>query len=191
MQSDQTERRRFFRVDDNISLSYRLIDEETAAKGLRSEAVLSGEFTLSAALDVLSQEAVQIMRHMEKPQPEVMELYKVLDAKINAIAQAMMLMGSHINTQNCQQVNLSASGLAFEQATPLDIGQYMAIEMYLPSALTLIKLYGKVVKCDLDEAGQYYICVDYTDIREDDQELLIKHVVRTQWEQLRQQKSQS
>jgi c-di-GMP-binding flagellar brake protein YcgR len=183
------DRRRFFRVDDTISLSYQLIDENTAAQGLKSSGYLNSEYSLAATLDVLSQEAIRIMQHLEKQNSEFLELYKVLDAKINVMAQAVMFVGSNVNAQDCQDVNLSAAGLAFQQPTALELGQNLAMEMYLPSTLALILVYGKVINCQAVDAGQYVISVMYTQIREEDQELLIKHVVRKQWQQLRESKS--
>lgn len=183
------DRRRFFRVDDTISLSYQLIDENTAAQGLKSSGYMNSEYSLAATLDVLSQEAMRIMQHLEKQNSEFLELYKVLDAKINVMAQAVMFVGSNVNAQDCQDVNLSAAGLAFQQPTALELGQNLAIEMYLPSTLALILVYGKVINCQAIDAGQYVISVMYTQIREEDQELLIKHVVRKQWQQLRESKS--
>ncbi|QPK64748.1 PilZ domain-containing protein [Methylomonas sp. LL1] len=185
------DRRRFFRIDDTISLSYRLIDQASANQGLKSMGHLSGEYSLAATLDVLSQEAARIMLRLEKQSPELLELYKILDAKINAVSQAVMLVGSDVDKQACREVNLSAAGLAFQQAGPLEIGQYLAIEMYLPTTLALIQVYGQVIKCEAVESERYSIGVEYTHIREEDQELLIKHVVRQQWRQLREEKAKS
>lgn len=188
-----SERRRFFRIDDNVSLSYRLIDEETANSGLKSTGVVSNEYSLAATLDVLSQEALRIMQRMEKQSPELAELYRVMDAKINAVAQAVMFVGSDVDTQKCHDVNLSASGLAFKQMQSLDVGQNLALELYLPTTLALILIYGRVVNCRVvdEQPEQYMISVDFTQVREEDQELLIKHVVRKQWQQLREDKARS
>jgi hypothetical protein len=191
------ERRRFFRINDTVSLSYRLIDAETASRGLGGGSTpLSSEFSLAATLDVLSQESARVMQRLEKQSPEYLELFRILDAKIGAIAQAIMFVGSNVNAQNCQDVNLSASGLAFQQKEALPEGQALAIEIYLPSTLALMLIYGRVVSCRAAEAGSvegesYVVCVDFTHIREADQELLIKHVVRTQWQQLRDSKAQT
>lgn len=190
------ERRRFFRINDTVSMSYRQIDEATANSGLNSTGVIGSEFSLAATLDVLSQEASRIMLRLEKQSPELLELYRILDAKVNAVAQATMFVGSNVNAQNCQDVNLSASGMAFEQAEPLPIGQNLAIEIYLPSTLALMQIYGRVVSCrqndtSAEQSAIYTISVDFTHVREDDQELLIKHVVRAQWQQLRDSKAQS
>jgi len=190
MQNTQAERRRFFRIDDNVSLAYRLIDQATADKGLQAAGHFSSNHSLAATMDVLSQEALLIMQRMAGNNKDCLELYKVLDAKINAVAQAIMFVGSNVNAQNCQDVNLSASGIAFHHNQAMDIGQNLAIEIYLPTTLALIQIFGQVVDCRLGESPSlepehYQISVDFTHIREEDQELLIKHVVRVQWQQLR------
>jgi hypothetical protein len=131
------DRRRFFRVDDTISLSYQLIDENTAAQGLKSSGYLNSEYSLAATLDVLSQEAIRIMQHLEKQNSEFLELYKVLDAKINVMAQAVMFVGSNVNAQDCQDVNLSAAGLAFQQPTALELGQKCTVKSSIVRLLTL------------------------------------------------------
>lgn len=189
MRNASPEKRRFFRIDDAISLSYQLVDETTAKAGARS--AIPNEFSLGGTLDVLSQEALRIMQGLEKQSDPLLELYKVLDAKINAVAQAMMFVNSNIDTQSCREVNLSASGVAFQQESPLELGQYLAIEMYLPATLALIRVYGKVVNCEQLKRNDYLIGVDYTDIKEEDQELLIKHVVRKQWQQLQEKRARS
>ncbi|MCQ8103013.1 PilZ domain-containing protein [Methylomonas sp. SURF-2] len=188
------ERRRFFRINDKVSLSYRQIDEATASLGLQSTGLISSEFSLSATLDVLSQEAQRVMARLEKQSPELLELFRILDAKVTAVAQATMFIGSNVNADDCRVVNLSASGFAFDQAEPLGIGQNLAIEIYLPTSLALILVYGRVVSCrasdtQAGEPEQYTVSVDFTHVREEDQELLIKHVVRAQWQQLRENKA--
>lgn len=181
MHNATTEKRRSFRIDDTINLSYRLIDQKTADLGIRN---LSNEYSLAATLDVLSQEALRIIQHLNKKDSEIAELFKVLDAKINAVAQTVMFVGSDINAQNCLDVNLSATGLAFYQPTPVEVGQNLAIEMFLPTMPALILVYGKVMNCQQIQPDRFLISVDYTHIKEDDQELLIKHVVRMQWQKL-------
>ena len=186
-----SERRRFFRIDDTINLSYRLIDEEAAKLGLKIVANLPNEYSLAATLDVLSQEALRIMQHLEKQNDEFLELYRVLDAKINAVAQIVMFRGGNVDRKNSQDVNLSASGVAFHQSSPLNAGQYLAIEMYLPSTLALIMVIGKVIKSESLSSNQFLIRVDYTDIKQEDQELLIKYVVRKQWQKLQEKRSRA
>ncbi len=181
MNNITTEKRRSFRIDDTISLTYRAIDDDTANLGLSH---LLTERSLAATLDVLSQDTLRIIQRLDKKNPEIVELFKVLDAKINALAENVMFIGSDTRAQSSQDVNLSATGLAFYQTTALQAGQHLAIEMSLPTMLALILVYGKVVNCQKIQADQFLISIDYTHIREDDQELLIKHVVRSQWQKL-------
>jgi len=185
MHNTTTEKRRSFRIDDTINLSYRLIDPKTASAGIKPlSGHLSNEFSLASTLDSLSQETVRIIQHLDKKDTEIVALFKVLDAKINAVAQTLMFVGSDIDAQNCVDVNLSATGVAFYQTTSLEVGQNLALEMFLPTLPALILVYGKVVNCQQTEPDRFLISVDYACIKEDDQELLIQHVVRMQWQQL-------
>ncbi len=191
MSNELPEKRRFFRIDDTISLTYQLIDETMVSAGLRAMAHVYSEYALGATLDALSQESSRVMLLVEKQNDPLLELYKILDAKINAIAQTLILGNNKLVSHSCKEVNLSASGVAFQQENALDIGQHIAIEMYLPSTLAVILVYGKVIKCDQLEERQYAVSVDFVDIRPEDQELLIKHVVRKQWQQLQEKRALS
>lgn len=190
MQNDTSERRRFFRVNDSVSLSYQLIDAAEADRGLKAIERINSEFSLAATLELLSQDALRIMQQLQTQNPQFLELYRVLDAKINAIAQAVMFLDRNANAISCQHVNLSAAGLAFQQQETLEVGQNLAIQLYLPGALAQISVHARVVNCQPIHSGNnYLIGVDFTHVREEDQELLIKHVVRTQWQQLRESKA--
>jgi Tfp pilus assembly protein PilZ len=190
MLNETSERRRFFRINDSVSLSYRLIDAATANMGLKATDIVNSEFSLAATLELLSQDALRMMQHLQAQNPQFLDLYRVLDAKINAIAQAMMFLDRNVNAKSCQNVSLSAAGLAFQQQDVLEVGQNLAIQLYLPGALAQICVYARVVNCKPVDAGNdQMIGVDFTHVREEDQELLIKHVVRTQWQQLRESKA--
>ncbi len=191
MNFEHQDRRRFFRIEDNVNLFYKVIDEQTVeALSHVSDDVLSN-CSLVAALDVLSQKAHIIAPRLERSDPEIYEYLKIMDTKINLIAQAVMRQGSDFLEHSSRNVNLSASGIAFEAEESIEVGEFLEIKIMLTSCMAVIIAYAKVIYCKQNEQSDdfpYFIGVDYVNMKDDDRELLIKHVVKRQMQQLRENK---
>ncbi|MGZ5050873.1 MAG: PilZ domain-containing protein [Methylobacter sp.] len=188
------ERRRFFRIDDEISLFYKKIDENQLSDPHQiSESVLS-ICSLSSALATVSEEAASLQRRIEKIVPEVADYLKILDAKIDLLAQAVLMQGLKFEEHETRNVNLSASGIAFNCDETVQEGDYLEIKLLLASCMTAIVTFGRVVRCQRSHAddSQYanFVGVDFINIKDDDREMLIKYVVKKQMQQIR-DKSQS
>jgi len=82
--------------------------------------------------------------------------------------------------------------LAFESEEALAVGDYLEIKMLLVSCMAVIVTYGKVIYCKTqnnpDSRFSHVIGVDYVNMKEQDRELLIRHVVKRQLQQLRENK---
>lgn len=191
MNTENQERRRFFRIEDTVNLFYKVIDEETVSElSYVSDDVLSNS-SLAAVLDAISQEARIIGFRLEKREPEIFEYLKLMDAKINMVAQAVMMQGNQFGEHDTRDVNISASGLAFHTDEELKAGQFLEIKMMLTSCMAVIVVYAKVVYCLYDEDNEespYHVGVDYINMKDEDRELLIKHVVKKQMQQIRESK---
>lgn len=194
MNTEQKERRRFFRIEDTVNLFYKRVDKNTVtALSHVSDDVLSN-CSLAAALDAMSQEARIIGSRLEKNEPELFEYLKILDSKIHLVAQAVMMQGNEFGEHDSRNVSISASGLAFEVDEALQPGEFLEIRMMLTSCMAVIIAYGKVIHCKRNEAGgdfPFYVGVDYINMKDDDRELLIKHVVKKQMQQIRESKQGS
>lgn len=190
----QDERRRFFRIDDELVFFYQKIDEETAQRMTAGSHDILGNASLMAALDVLSQESSLLMRRIERNQPDIADYLKVLENKIELLVRAFMMQGMNWSQQEPRNVNLSASGIAFECTEAMVPGEFLEIKMLLASSMSLIVVVGRVVHCTThqrdDGTPAYTIAVDYYNMHEQDREFLIKHVVKRQLQQLRQHKAQ-
>ncbi|WP_020161547.1 MULTISPECIES: PilZ domain-containing protein [Methylobacter] len=186
------EKRRFFRIDDEVDLFYRKIDQHEAAGAGPAENNVLTHYSLSAALEMLSQESTVLLRRLEKSQPDVVNYLKLIDRKIGLLAQAIITQDSAFREKNARNVNLSAAGLAFESEEALKPGEFLEIKMWLVSCMAMIVTYGKVIYCNEQPAADgrypYRIGVDYIGMEEQDRELLIKHVVKRQLQQIRDKK---
>lgn len=183
------ERRRFFRIDDEISLFYKKIDEKQLSNAHRiSDNVLS-ICSLSSALATVAEESASLHRRIEKIVPEVADYLKILDAKIDLLAQAVTMQGLKFEEHETRNINLSASGIAFNCDETVQEGDYLEIKLLLASCMTAIVAFGRVVRCQQNHSSdsQYanFVGVDFINIKDDDREMLIKYVVKKQMQQIR------
>lgn len=186
------DRRRFFRIDDEVNLAYRKVDVQEATESSHvSDNILSSS-TMMVAMDVLNQEAKLILRRLEKADSDVADYLKLMDDKIDLIARSILLQEADFSAENTREVNISASGLAFASKEALNAGDFLEIKMLLPSSMAIVVTYGKVVyrKMSYSENSDYpyVVGLDYINMKEQDRELLIKHVVKRQMQQIRGQK---
>jgi c-di-GMP-binding flagellar brake protein YcgR len=191
MTNNSHERRRFFRIEDTINLYYRVIDEQQLAQLSQVSNDILSTCSLAAALDVFNQEARVIAPRVERSAPEVYEYLKIIDDKIELIAQAIMRQNSDLTDHASRNVNLSATGIAFESEDKLEPGTLLEIKMMLTSCMAVIIAYAKVIYCKPNKDNPefpYFVGVDYINLKDEDREILIKHVVKRQMEQIRERK---
>jgi hypothetical protein len=89
-------------------------------------------------------------------------------------------------------VNLSASGIAFFTNDSLELGTPVEIRMMLLPSCTGIITYGEVIgneTVQTDEGDRNQVRIDFTHLREEDRDMLIKHVIRKQGDMLRERRA--
>ncbi len=189
---DVKDRRRFFRIDDEVNLFYKIVDEQSVITATQVTADLLSNCSLVTALDVLNQESMLIMHRIEKNTPEIAEYLKVLESKINVLSRAVLMQDNDFAENAMRKANMSASGLAFDNESKIKEGTFLEIKLLLTSCLAVITVYGKVIYCNENESQTsgmaYQIGVDYFDLNEEDREVLIKHIIKRQMQQIREQK---
>ncbi len=186
------DRRRFFRIDDEVNLNFKIVDEQTVLTASEVTSDILSSCSFVTGLDILDQEARIVMQLIEKSNPEIAEYLKILDTKISLVAQETMRQGHEISDNHIRNANISASGVAFESTSEVKVGEFLEIKLLLTSCFAVIVIYGKVIYCnestDKDESMPFQIGLDYINLKEHDREVLVKHVVKRQMQQIREQK---
>ncbi|SHE23450.1 PilZ domain-containing protein [methanotrophic endosymbiont of Bathymodiolus puteoserpentis (Logatchev)] len=190
--AEMDERRRFFRIDDEINLFYKKVDSAAIRKYSEVSNELLSHCSLAATLDVLNQESQIIFNRIERNNPDIADYLKVMDSKINLIARTVLMDGTDLVNEQTRNVSLSASGVAFECEELISEGEFLEIKLLLTSSMAVIVSYGNVVysrknpdpKADM----AYIVGVAFSEMKEQDKELLIKHVVKRQMQQIREHK---
>ena len=188
------ERRRFFRINDDVGISWRKLGTEEAKAFARQTREQSGQFDLASNFDNRIQTLIDACKIQT---PLAAELIDLLNKKMNFIIQQMDVDSELIHriafTQ--QVVNISACGIAFPCDSALKKNDYVQLDLQLlPSQLQLVVL-AKVVDCNklpedqMVDGQTHFLRLNFDEIGSNDQEMLIQHIVKRQSSQLKQQRT--
>jgi PilZ domain len=193
---DSAERRNFFRIDDSVSMSYQQISEQELEGRIgQMDMELEGNFTVMGNIASINQNMAVIMHRIEGDEPDIAAYLKAINKKIDILGRALISTDNYLTDQSAQPVNLSASGMAFYTSKPLDTGIMLELRLLLMPSFTGIITFCEVVGCDrVDDVGEgfsFFTRVNFTHMRENDRDLLIRHVIKRQGEFLRKRREQN
>jgi len=187
-QDKNTERRRFFRINDDIFLEYDVLNENEYSNAQEElDAIKHTAFSMSAEFATLNNEFHPLLNNIKQNTPDIAQYLELLNQKIDALSQH--LLESQISADDKKvSANLSASGIAFRSKTPFNTGQGLRLRIVLFPEKVGIMVFGRVMHCDSEKDihNEHLISVDFEHIRYEDQELMIKHNTNKQILELRQ-----
>ena len=186
-QEEGQERRRFFRIDDEVALSYRLVPDNGLSNNSGLTTAERAPVSLANELEKMNEVSRIHFRHVEKESQEVARYFSFIEAKINLLAHHLMMGSDELFVKTTQPVNLSGSGVSFTVEEALKVGDYLEIKFILTPSLASIKTFSSVVSCK-PEGKQFRVAVEYNQLGDDDRDLLIRHVVKKQMNDIREQK---
>ncbi|MEO1889738.1 MAG: PilZ domain-containing protein [Cycloclasticus sp.] len=185
MSQEEQERRGFFRIDDKIALSYRLVPSDEANGSDGSLQFNDNDaMSLGNELEKMREVSRIHFRHVEKESPEVARYFTHIEAKINLLAHHFMMSVDTLFVQSTQSVSISGSGIAFTASEALTIGDSLEVKFILQPSLTTIRTFANVVSCKAEKA-QFRVAVQYSGLNDEDRDLLIRHVVKKQMNDIR------
>jgi len=174
------ERRRFFRITDTLGVAWRTLTEEELAD---SDTFLNRPVDVYSMLGSLENKIAHKMGQFRIKDPQMAELIDLLNQKLNCITNQMEAESVLVQklAHRMQEVNISACGVGFLLDEQLAIGQTLLLDLALRPSNVHVTCYGKVVGCDAASEGEgFYVRLDFCDLDEADQEMLIQHIVKRQ-----------
>jgi len=179
------ERRGFFRINDDVALTYRLVSGDAASKTLEDLGISSDEpATLTNELEKMNEVSRIHFRHVEKESPEIARYFSYIEAKINLLAHHIMMANDDLFVQSTQPVNISGSGVSFNVDSALDNGSCLEVKFTLNPSMVTINTFSEVVSCE-PEDGKFRVAVVFKKLRDADRDMLIRHVVKKQMNNIR------
>lgn len=186
------ERREFFRIDDSIQVSFRVVPAADMPLDIDDQRLQTNSFTVMTRLQAVSQRLSAAFHRIEQRDPDVADYLKALDEKIDLLGKSFLAAENELLEQPSRPVNLSAGGLALDTAEPLAVGDFVEIKLLLLPSYTGVLAFGEVVgvedSTDGDAAYPHHVRINFTLIRGSDQDALIRHIMRRQGEMLRQRR---
>ncbi|MEJ2609910.1 MAG: PilZ domain-containing protein, partial [Candidatus Thiodiazotropha sp.] len=190
----QDERREFFRIDDAIQVSYRVITANEIPTNIDQHLQAGERFTVMTRLQEISQHLPASLHRIEQRDVDIADYLKALDEKINLLGRSFLTAERELLDQPSRAVNLSAGGLAMDVTEYIEVGSLVELKMLLLPSYSGLLAYGEVVGVE-DSSGDssdfpYHIRINFTLVRAADQDALIRHITRRQGEMLRQRREE-
>lgn len=177
----KSDNRRYFRIQDTISLSYRRLDQ---AKAEDAPTHVADLLTL---LDDQGRVTKQLALELKDASPKVTELLAQLRrdreqmlAQLSSDHELVMRLA-----RRSREVSISACGVGFINELPIDAGAKLQLSLELTPKKPPVATKGVLVGCEPTSNGRYYWRIDFYDMQAVAQEVLIQHIVQRQSAQLK------
>ena len=179
----QNERRRYFRINDTIGLSYSLLD--AAANDTASSAQDVG-ITASHVLAKIDRELNGLINVLWRENPTTAKVLGLLNRKIEVLTDEIIGEEREVieRDQRDTKVNISGCGIAFNCDERLTAGQVLRLYITLKPANTHLVIDGQVVACEANADHPdhpFHLRISFTEEETAAQEALIQHIVQRQF----------
>lgn len=188
-----TERRQYFRIQDTALVKYRVIQDHML--DLERRGVYLNQIKLEnarAALFGLETSLQEVLEKVRPAEPLVVEALELINRKINLLERVVSLErapgedGDFLEHEP-REINLSGGGMAIMADTPIGAGANLTIDLVLLPDNDPMRIFGSVVDCR-EQSGLHTISIAFEEIRQEDQDRLIQHILRRQTADLRAQR---
>lgn len=178
-----TERRRYFRIEDEVSLACRLIEADKLDATLNDFWQNEHEHSIRNNYNFQIEQHIADFHKIQNKNPELARYLEVLEKQIDRITDKLIGDEFDQSLTTCE-ASLSAQGIAFEQENAFADDSLIELSLkLLPSGLRLV-IIARVVQSEPVDDGRHKLSLDFEHLHEADRELLIKHIHGKQMESL-------
>ena len=176
------ERRRYFRIDDTVGITYQRVDHSEPTEH-KEESFAPDILTLVSEHD---RRIEQLIYEISDENPKVGELVMIFNQKVERIVNQLVLKSGLVNriAHRVKEVNISACGMAFINDEPIKVGERLRMDITLFPGDTKIQTLARVISCDSADGELFYWRLEFYSMNSAAQERLIQHIVRSQSNQL-------
>lgn len=170
------DRRRFFRIDDRLRLAVRRVADagERVAAGREPGA---DEF-----LAGMDRGIAAIIAAARVQAPAVGELAELLNRKLDYVIERLGQLDAPPTGAPLaeHEVSISACGIALQSTERYEAGETLQVELALPPEDTRLCVPARVVRCREATQGKCLLQLDFAGMGHDEQEILIRFILRRQ-----------
>ena len=184
------ERRRFVRVEDRVGLGLREIELEEKDSILQMYRHKRNNSGLANLLQMERERQRPLFTAIQDNYPDIANYIFYLENQLTNIANSIAATDFNIKDMPSRRVNISAQGMSFRNDTAYAPGSCLELSLMLFPSNMRILCYGKVLAAS-GQNDNYKIRVEYLDMHEEDQEMLIKHIHQVQLRAIRKKNAES
>lgn len=185
--ANPADRREWLRIDEHLLLEYRLADEPPGS--LPPEVAPATKELIKVLVNKPTHDLISRAEESLTGSP-LLPWFTKVDYLLETILTSLATIhpGS-VAIPRPTEVNISAGGLSFPCDRAYDADSVLALRFFIPP-FTPIQTQARVVRSipDGKTPGRYRVAVEFTTMSEDDREIVIRHILRTQADQLRARK---
>ncbi|MFT7687526.1 MAG: c-di-GMP-binding flagellar brake protein YcgR [Candidatus Azotimanducaceae bacterium] len=175
------EKRRYFRIEDTISIKFELLNSEQAAE--REEEMRLPGYHSPNRIQIVERELQLLIDKLRIQTPELAKAIELMNIKLSIMKESYLEDITPRGRKNyIRNVSLSACGVSFENDEQIKVGEKIDMDLtLLPTDLHIFTL-GEVVGCRESEEnlGGWMVRVDFYGMPENDEELMVQHIVKRQ-----------
>ena len=183
-------RRESYRINDRVGLYVQALSESDYVD---ARAAATGRFEMRRTLNsiIATGDAQRgALRNIRDSDPALAAYLQNIEDRLESLVRLLSLKSTAAPGTPSHDVNISGNGIRFRHEKRMPRGSKVRIELQLFPSRTCLSLLGTVVRCsELEQPAKngdrHVIAVDFTDIHDDDRELLIRHVHSLQLEHAR------
>ncbi len=185
----QINRRDYVRIESRIGLGWERIAADMPPDQLvRTFEQRSRSIGMMSELNHRSDELTPAMRVIAEQHPEIAQYLKFLQSTIEHLAEQWSTSSQQADSDQLQDVVISAAGIEFDCTEPCQAGDKLEIIFSLHPSRARMLVVGEVLRVDeisVEQQTRWRLALAYRHIRDADQELLIRHIHRAQLDELR------
>lgn len=190
-----TNRRESFRLDDTLNLRIRVLDEQSVNAIVADFDTYRMRYCMkSHAQSQMDMNQPRLMQIRNK-YPDVAHYLEYLESRLIELTEQvekLTLQDADDNVLNfVSEGNISAAGVRFSTSAEFSMGQILEMSMILSTSTIQVVMIGEVVRVDsLPKEGKA-VSVTYKHIHSEDEEAIVRHLVKLQQLQLQASRSGS
>jgi len=181
------ERREYYRLDETLMMNYSII--ATGTQDNDEELANQQAMTLIHEFSTMTQQIKMSLGRMNNRSPEITSCFKILDAKINLLAQTVLYQDKS-NSLIRNKANISAGGMSFSVNKDIPANTELMLQLVLPPELNIINVRAKVITCNKKESENlpYIVSTKFIETNDVTEDIIVRHIMHRQSDQLRAKK---
>jgi hypothetical protein len=184
------ERREYYRFDETLIMNYSIITADNKL-GNKEQFANQQAKALINEFSSMTQQIKMSLSRMNNRSPELSSCFKILDTKINLLAQTILYQDKE-NSLMHHKANISAGGISFAVEQNIPANTELMLQLVLPPELNILNVKAKVIKCNVNKNDDfaYRLSTQFIETNDITEDIIVRHIMHRQSDQLRAKKEQ-